>query len=201
MNVEKRHYRSGLIANIVLMALLLSLWGCEFLMRDSETPRRPSEDHFIPPTSPEIVFTNLENAFTYREYDIYGRCFSDSLNSGKTYRFLAAPVKAAVFPASWDSGNEEQYFQELLAACPKDSLLLLQISHDDVPESDEGDSVAYQIDYLIKAHHTRQGIDKEYRGRSYIKLVRDNSHYWVIYYWQDIAVSDEATWSDLKAYF
>lgn len=187
------------LAAVAAAALLLT--ACEFFMRDSETPRRPSEDHFIPPTSPDIVFTNLENAFTFREYSIYVNCFSDSASSGKSYRFIPAPVKAVVFPAYWDADSEEQHFQELLAACPSDSLLMLQISNDGIAESDEGDSAAYQIDYLIRAHHTREGIDKDFSGRSYIKLVRNNQNYWVIYFWQDIPLSAGATWSDLKAYF
>ncbi len=181
--------------------LVLLMTSCEGLMRDAEAPRRPSEDHFIPPTNPGIVFTNLENAFYYREYDIYGRCFSDSSTSGKTYRFNPAPVKAVVFPPQWTVQNEELYFQELVAACPSDSLLLLNITNDDVPDSDDGDSISYQINYNLIANHTRQGIDRVFRGRSYIKLIRNNQNYWVIYYWQDIPVSTDATWSDLKAYF
>lgn len=200
MNLKEKHKRHGIKIAVVLIACCL-FTGCEFMMRDSETPRRPSEDHFIPPTSPDLVFTNLENAFLFREYSIYVNCFSDSASSGKSYRFAPAPVKAVVFPSYWDVSSEEQHFQELLAACPADSLLLLEISNDNIAESDQGDSVSYQIDYLIKAHHTRQGIDREFRGRSYMKLIRNNRNYWVIYYWQDIPLSAEATWSDLKAYF
>ncbi len=175
--------------------------SCEGLMRGSEPPIRPSVDHFVPPTDPGLVFANLENAFTYREYDIYSRCLSDSLTSGKTFHFDAAPVKAVTFPPDWDRQNEELYFQELLAACPNDSLLLLSITNDDIPDSDEGDTISYQINYNIVANHSRQGVDKLFNGRSYIKLIRNNQNYWVIYYWQDIPVSTDATWSDLKAYF
>jgi len=78
---------------------------------------------------------------------------------------------------------------------------MLTITNDDVPDSDEGDTISYQINYNIIANHTRQGIDKQFNGRSYIKLIRNNQNYWVIYYWQDIPVSTDATWSDLKAYF
>jgi hypothetical protein len=88
-----------------------------------------------------------------------------------------------------------------LAACPNDSLLLLTITNDDMPDSDEGDTISYQINYQINAAHTRHGIDREFKGRSYIKLIRNNQNYWVIYYWQDIPISTDATWSDLKAYF
>ncbi len=177
------------------------LTSCEGLMRGSEPPRRPSVDHFVPPTDPGLVFSNLENAFLYREYDIYTRCLSDSLTSGKAYHFSAAPVKAVVFPPDWNIQSEELYFQELLAACPNDSLLMLSITNDDVPDSDEGDTISYQINYNIIANHTRQGVDKQFNGRSYIKLIRNNQNYWVIYYWQDIPISTDATWSDLKAYF
>lgn len=170
-------------------------------MRGSEPPLRPSVDHFIPPTDPGIVFSNLENAFAYREYDIYSRCLSDSLTSGKSFRFDPAPVKAVVFPQQWSVQDEELYFQELIAACPEDSLLVLNITNDDVPDSDEGDTISYQINYNIVAQHTRQGVDRIFNGRSYIKLIRNNQNYWVIYYWQDIPVSTDATWSDLKAYF
>lgn len=193
--------RSRFYRPAILLLLGLLLTGCEFLMRDSEAPRRPSEDHFIPPTNPGIVFSNLENAFSYRDHETYGRCFSDSTISGFTYRFQPAVVKAVVFPAYWDAASEKRYFQELLSACPRDSLLLLEISNDDIPESDDGDSVAYQINYQIMAHHTRQGIDRSFKGRSYIKLARDNRNYWVIYFWQDIPISTDASWSDLKAYF
>ena len=170
-------------------------------MRGSEAPQRPSSDHFIPPTDAASVFTNLENAFAYRESDIYTRCFSDSISSGHAYYFIPSPVKAIAFPLPWGYQEEELFFQELLAACPKDSLLMLSISNDDVPDSDEGDTISYQINYQILAHHNRGDIDRNYEGRSFIKLIRNNQNYWVIYYWQDIPVSTEATLSDLKAYF
>jgi len=187
----------------ILIPLIIGVFltSCEGLMRGSEPPRRPSVDHYIPPTDPGLVFSNLENAFSYRESDIYTRCLSDSLTSGKVYHFSAAPVKAVVFPPDWNIQSEELYFQELLASCPTDSLLMLTITNDDVPDSDEGDTISYQINYNIIANHTRQGIDKEFNGRSYIKLIRNNQNYWVIYYWQDIPVSTNATWSDMKAYF
>lgn len=170
-------------------------------MRGSEPPERPSVDHFLPPTDAGTVFRNLENAFYYREYDIYTRCLSDSITSARSFEFHPAPVKTVSFPPDWDKQDEELFFQELLAACPNDSLLILTISNDDIPDSDEGDTISYQINYSIIANHTRQGIDKEYNGRSFIKLIRNNQNYWVIYYWQDIPVSTDATWSDLKAYF
>lgn len=175
--------------------------SCEGLMRGTEPPERPSVDHFVPPTDPGLVFSNLENAFTYREYDIYTRCLADTFSSGRSYRFDPAPVKTVTFPPDWNVQDEELFFQELLASCPEDSLLMLTISNDDIPDSDEGDTISYQINYNIVANHTRQGIDREFNGRSYIKLIRNNQNYWVIYYWQDIPVSTDATWSDLKAYF
>ncbi|MDZ7821085.1 MAG: hypothetical protein U5N26_04300 [Candidatus Marinimicrobia bacterium] len=184
-----------------LTGFFFLLWSCEGFMRDPEAPQRPSEDHFIPPTDPGIVFTNLRNAFAYREHDVYSRCFSDSTSSGIAYTYEAAPVKAGVFPAEWDAQNELIYFQELLSACPEDSLLLLEISNDEVPVNDEGDSVRYQINYHIVAQHTRRGYDSVFNGNSVIKLLRNNRNYWVIYFWQDIPVSSDATWSDLKAYF
>ncbi|MBW6458768.1 MAG: hypothetical protein K0B52_06360, partial [FCB group bacterium] len=86
------------IKNIRLLCLVPLLFACEGLMRNAEAPRNPAGDHFIPPTSPGIVFQNLENAFHYRESTIYGRCFADSLTAGKNYRFEPATVKAVVFP-------------------------------------------------------------------------------------------------------
>ena len=186
---------------VLFLLVLFLLSGCEALMRGTEAPRKPSVDHFIPPTDAGIVFDNLENAFTYREYDIYARCLADSMSSGRSFRFIEAAVKVPAFPQSWGKQDEELFFQQLLAACPKDSLLLLSISNDDVPDSDEGDTISYQINYQISAHHNRGEIDREYEGRSYIKLIRNNQNYWVIYHWQDIPVSTSATWSDLKAYF
>lgn len=185
----------------LLLPAVLVLISCEGLMREAEAPKRPSQDHFVIPTEPHIVFGNLENAFSYREYDVYSRCFSDSSSSGRSFHFEPAPVKAVVFPEEWTVQNEVIYFQELLSATPEDSLLLLEITNDDIPANDEGDSVSYQIDYHIIAQHSRQGYDNEFNGRSFVKLTRNNQNYWVIYYWQDISVSTDATWSDLKAYF
>jgi len=186
---------------IIIMLSAGFFIGCEGLMRGSEPPQRPSVDHFVPPTDPGTVFQNLENAFTYREYDVYTRCLADSMSSGRAFQFDPAPVRAVTFPYDWDKQDEELFFQELLAACPSDSLFTLTIGNDDVPDSDEGDTISYQINYNIIANHTRQGIDREFNGRSFIKLIRNNQNYWVIYYWQDIPVSTDATWSDLKAYF
>ena len=93
------------ILSFVIIAFALT--SCEGLMRGSEPPIRPSVDHFVPPTNPGTVFLNLENAFTYREYDIYTRCLADSLTSGRTYYFDPAPVKTVKFPYDWNKQDEE----------------------------------------------------------------------------------------------
>lgn len=184
---------------IIACALLA---GCEGLMRDVETPRNPSDDKFLIPTSAASVLQNLENAFIYRDYSIYMRCFVDSSLSDKRYTFHSSPVKSINFSLNWTILDEENYFRELLSSCPNDSSLSLILSDHDVPDSDDGDSLQYQIDYQIYAGHTRGGIDHLYRGSGVFRLVRDNRNYWVIYDWQDIPESGTlATWSDLKAYF
>ncbi len=197
------------IAHIHILSLLLAAvfltYSCEDILgvRDPQPPDRPTESHWVPPTSPELVIANMESAFAYREYETYIKCLSDTGQYNlPLYRFIPSVVTSIRYPGKFDVWglNEEQvWFQSVLASCPGDSLLRLKIT-DDEPFVELLDTVEYQFSYTINLHHIRQGPPVLYEGKGIFRMVRDARNYWVIYRWDDIS-TDHADWTDLKALF
>ena len=193
--------------NIIILfaftGIMMSSCGDILGVRDPQPPDRPTESHWVPPTSPDLVITNMESAFTYREFETYMKCLSDTGQYNlPLFRFMPSVVTSIRYPGKFDMWglNEEQvWFQSVLASCPVDSILRLRIT-DDEPFVEISDTVEYQFSYTINLHHVRQGPPSLFEGKGVFRMVRDARNYWVIYRWEDIS-TDRADWTDLKALF
>lgn len=190
----------------LLLALMLPVvFACDNLLgvREAEPPEHQQQLHWIPATAPTTLITNMQNAFSYREYETYLNCLTDTLLQGQSFRFNPSTSTQILFPESFDTWsllNEQTYFQSMLAAVPGDSSFGILISEEE-PYIDQGDTIQYQLLYEINIHHTRTGIPVFYTGHMIWYLTKDPSSYWVISRWDDMPLSSEPTWSELKAYF
>ncbi len=188
---------------IVFLSALLPSCGDLLGVRDPEPPDRPTESHWIPATTPDVVIENLKQAFVNREFETYMKCLSDTTSYNlPAFRFKPSAVSSVKYPGkfdTWSSTDEQIWFQSVLAASPPDSLFKLTLTEDE-PFVESLDTVEYQFTYALDIHHNRQGPPSRYEGKGVFKMIRDSRNYWLIYYWEDISTG-EPDWTDLKALF
>lgn len=198
--------RFGKIFQLTLLVVLtgiLSACGDLLGVRDPELPDQSTESHWVPATTPDLVIANMENAFTYREYETYVKCLSDTGEYKlPLFRFKPSVAASVKYPGKfdvWGLPEEQIWFQSVLAACPKDSLFSLTITEDE-PFTESQDTLEYQFSYVLDIRHTRQGLPVKYQGKGIFRMVRDARNTWMIHYWEDIGTG-EPDWTDLKALF
>ena len=101
---------------------LLACWqllgaGCNlFEPRDPEVPSQ-SSDSFIPPTDPDAVIENLQNAVAQKNSVNYVRCFADPSRTVRPFQFFPSPDAGARYAsvfAFWTVDQEKTYFQNLV---------------------------------------------------------------------------------------
>ncbi len=191
------------VFKIFLSFILIMMISCDSLLRDSEKPIDPSNTHWEMPTESSVVFNNMINAFQYREYESYIKCYSDSTtNNGKEFIFV--PTATVDYPEkfeNWGRSEELAYFKNMLSSCPIDSTLEFSILKEE-EINNIGDSIQYQINYEIKVHHNLDNLNNKFVGSANIWLMKNPQNYWVIYFFEDISTSDEfPNWTDLKEYY
>ena len=191
------------IFKILLFLILLTMISCDSLLRDGEDPINPSDSHWNMPTESNVVFDNMTNAFQYREYESYIKCYSDSsMNNGIEFTFI--PTATVDYPEkfeNWGRAEELVYFRNMLSSCPIDSILGLNIlGKEEI--NNTGDSIQYQISYEINVHHTLDNLNNKFVGSANIWLKKNSQNYWSIYYFEDISISDVLpSWTNLKEYY
>ncbi len=181
------------------------LAGCAnpFSTREPEPPEQ-NASNFIPPSTPDIVFVNLQIAFQERNVENYIRSFVDSTRS--TRKFVFVPDLGVAFnqPGTfegWDLRDERRYLTQLFQATPGDSLLSLTFI--EVSRNEGSTTADFTQNYIIQAHHLRQdkNIPVLYRGQAKFTLEVNTTGDWAIFRWEDISNDQDPSWSDLKAFF
>jgi|YelNatPaOPRAMG01_1025707.scaffolds.fasta_scaffold01524_15 hypothetical protein len=188
-----------------MIALLVV--GCKnpFATREPEPPKS-KRLQWIPPYQPEDVLSNLRSSLAERNSLNYLRCLSDSLATGRAFRFDPEPAAASAFPGLFDRwGREEErhFIEQLFQAVPSESTLHLEVSvvGEQVGEAGERFLITQ---YLLEAHHAtgQASVPRRCQGRAEFWFVRDpTTSYWYIWRWADRATSDVPVWSFLKAAF
>lgn len=191
------------VPKIFIIVFLITIFSCEQLFRENEKPINPSDIHWELPTESNTVFENMTDAFQYREYDSYIKCFSDSA-SNNGVKFIFIPTATVDNPdkfLNWGRVEELVFFQNILSSCSKDSIFQMNIL-DKIKLNSFGDSVQYNIEYEIKIHHDYDNLNNKFIGSANIMLMKNPQNYWVIYYFEDISISEVLpNWTDLKEYF
>ncbi len=185
-----------LISSIIIIS-------CDSLLRDSEKPNDPSDTHWKMPTESNVVFDNMSNAFKYRESESYVKCYSDSsINNSEEFVFIpTATVDNPEKFTNWGREEENVYFENMLSSCSIDSILEFNVLEEE-EIINTGDSIQYQINYEIKIHHNFDNLNNKFIGSANVRLIKNHLNYWVIYYFEDISISDDLpNWTDLKEYY
>jgi len=179
--------------------------GCAnpFTTREPEEPEANSSN-FITPTTPDIVFVNLQLAVQERNVENYIRSFVDTTRSANRFTFVPDPAVAANNPGvfqNWQLLDERRYFSQLLQATPADSTLTLRFV--EVSRTETANQAVFTQNYIFFVNHTRQqsGVPIEFRGQSRFSLEKDATGTWAIYLWEDFANDRDISWSELKALF
>lgn len=184
--------------NIIILLGLLLLTACDiFETRDAEDPEE-SRSNYTTPSEPEILIQNLIYSFSDKDADNYVKSFTDPAFSNKVFFFL--PTSSALQTWSnlwidWNVDKEFQYFQNLVTAAPEDLPVTLSFTNEIY--SPLGDSLNYTSEYFISVPQLN-AEPLNYRGNIKFGMVRDMRDTWAIYFWQDNAISESQSWSDLK---
>jgi hypothetical protein len=192
---------SGVIGTTVI-GFALGFNACEnpFQTRTPEPPARV-QSTFSLPHAPGIVFINLRYALAERNVVNYERCFSDSLRSGRSFRFIPEKAVAATNPNvfdNWDLKEERDYFVRMVAP---DSLFSLRLDSLEAKPILK-DTVVYRQRYDLIARHQRPRAPRRVAGEGLFFLRRDDFGDWSIYRWEDSFDRDSSsTWSTLKVAF
>lgn len=188
---------------ILLGALFVIACGNPFSTREPEPPE-DNTSSFIPPTTAEIVFLNLQLAIGDKNVENYIRSFVDTTSSEKRFVFVPDQGVAARNPGvfvAWDIGDERRYFTRMLQAVPNDSTRGLNFR---VSENRPGSNTATIVQsYELIVRHSQQenNIPVVVRGEARFLLERDGTGDWAIYSWEDFSNGVDPTWSDLKVSF
>jgi len=178
--------------------------GCNlFEPRDPETPSQ-SSDSFLPPTDPDAVNENLQNAIAQKNSVNYVRCFADPSRTPHPFLYFPSPDAgsryASVF-VTWTVDQERTYFQNLVARSSGkvnaySNLLLTNRS-----VTLTGDSSIQAYDYTLTFEHNDPAFPTVAVGNLQFVLGLDNSNAWVIYRWSDFKTTSDVTWSHFKGKF
>lgn len=188
-----------------MLLVLSGFIACEnpFTTREPEPPEQ-NTSNFISPSSPEIVFTNLQIALSERNVENYMRCFVDTTRSDKRFEFVPDQGVATRNPgifSNWNLESERRYLVQLFQATPKDSTLNLKFPDGRFERG--ADIATVTQEYAMNIHPRREGenIPTTIAGESKFWLERNETGDWAIYRWEDLANGTDPSWSELKALF
>jgi len=190
------------ITYLLVFAAVLLLQGCGlFDTRDAEAPNTGGS-HFVPPTSPDIVIDNLEQAISEKNTENYMRCLPDTLSSDTRFVFIPTAAAAGRYPTSflnWSLQSERSYFSALKAFTDPNSSSSLHL---------EGgfsvlaaDSAIYEADYTVIFRHGVSDVPESVSGNLQFVLRPDRNFFWSITRWIDNPVSGNPSWSEWKGRF
>lgn len=192
---------------IIILAFTFGVQACDmFSTRNPEDPNT-GQSSFIPPTSPEIVITNLQNAILEKNAENYISCFTDSVPYLiKSYVFTPTADANSKYPSlfsSWNLYSERQYFISLVSAIPNELSPRLTFSENKF-DLLSTDSAVYKASYYLNTNHSVTSTSEIFAGKLYFTLFPDNNGLWAIGSWIDLVNENDTisvSWSNLKALF
>ncbi len=186
---------------IVCIALCCTLGSCDLFK--TRTPEEPAQvsSNFIQPKEPDLVFSNMENAFNGANSVYYMASFTDTAKSGYFFAFEPTGTARSNYSAEfaeWSRISEERYFLNMCSKLKSGTSPSLDFLTKTL-QTATPDSVQYETTYQITLVTQNYGTFQA-KGRAQFVLVADRSRDWAIRYWVDFAQSpNDTTWSDLKA--
>ncbi len=193
---------------ILVFFCIVALQSCSWFA--TRIPEDPSSSGlgFKPPTTPDIVVSNLQNAFSDNNAENYVLCFTDtSINKNLTFQFSPSAEANARYSdlfAKWNTNNERTAFLSMVSRLEQNSKLLLTLSNSrfDILLPD---SAVYVSDYLVSVPTVVTAFEKNYVGSMRLTISQIGNGLWGISRWIDSRNpgidSTLSTWSILKGQF
>lgn len=185
------------LLTILLFGLFVS--GCDiFNTRDPENPEQ-SRSNYTTPLEREVLIDNLINSFSDKNADNYLKSFSEAGFTDKIFSFVPSSKALSLFQIwdTWDRSAEFQYFNNLINQVPQELPITLVLSNQIYSPFQDGFIFTAEYSLSIPKLNAEPDI---YRGSLKFNLIQDNRSVWVIYFWEDIALQDETSWSELKGF-
>jgi len=184
------------------LIVLIAAAGCDLLQ--TREPKQPSSSGstFVPPTSADIVISNLQAAIREKNKENYLRCLVDTNFSARAFQFQPTTEAAARYATvfnNWTEASEELYFKNLSESRPTGFSQLDFFNP--VFTQRPPDEVLFEAKYHLIFQHQNSSIPQEGRGNLQFSLVLDRRSIWSIYRWIDSRDTSEITWSDFKGTF
>lgn len=191
------------MARVATFILIIGLAACNiFETRDPEPPEQASSN-FVPPTEPSIVFTNMMNAFKDMNSVNYVRSFTDTISSGRSFRFEPTSQARARYSgvfSEWTKQSEQQYFENIRSRITTGTVPTLSFNFS--AQTLSSDSAFFEATYQLTIPHQRTTIPKDAKGRVQFYLMTDRTRSWVIWRWIDLSnAQNDFSWSDMKGEF
>ncbi len=193
----------GMAVRIPFMRMLplFMLAGCSLFEPREPEPPSQSSSNFRPPTTPDIVISNLQNAITQKNLQNYISCFSSPANNLRGFTFVPSQG-LAIQLGSWTYEREYAFMQELISNAQPNGFCNLLLT----PKTSLifSDSVDYTFDYTFTFETLpSENFPSTAHGNLEFKIGVDNSGTWSIYYWDDneLPNSTDNTWSSFKHKF
>lgn len=183
---------------ILLPILLMSISACDlFQVRDPQNPTETKSSYRVP-VEPKDVIQNLINAFNDKNPNDYKKNFSTGMPLVNKDYFYLPSGNVLGFPSEWSVYAEFQYFNNLITRTPQDIPITLSFA-DEVYDV-RADSAIYSAKYFISVP-ILNAEPKVFEGSLKFTMTTDINAAWVIYFWEDIAIQNSKSWSELKLEF
>lgn len=190
--------RREIIFITVIVSVSILLNGCGiFETRDPEVPLTIRSTYF-PPTSADIVVSNLSYSIEEKNSENYSKCFSDL-----SYQYIPDSRSAQTYEvfATWDKSAEKRYLDNLIARTDPASTSQLFLSNQRLRQV-SSDSAIFQADYIFVFQHNNPGTPKSGKGNMLVSLATDDNDLYYMRKWEDFRQNDtDFTWSEFRANF
>lgn len=179
--------------------MFLAAKGCGLF--ETRTPQQPVtvRSTFVPPTSPDLLVTNLQYSIQEKNSDNYSKCISPGL-----YIYVPDSKSQLIYGTifqNWNPAAEKNYLNNLISQTDANATSTLFLDNA-VTTIITPDSVIYQADYIIVFQHNRANVPKSAIGNLTLILKANENNLFYINKWEDFRKHDtDFTWSELKANF
>lgn len=179
----------------VVLAAALALPGCDLFATREPEVEGSQESLWTPPTSPEIVVTNLELAFEIGNLNDYERAL--------TVDFAFEPDAADVaqleieFPGlgvfdNWDRAVEVEVATTIRGSADSVAVGFVKFEEDDLGQTLR----LLKYDYVVSLF--AGGARTDYEGEAWFHIAQQGNGEWLIQDWEDVAIPSEVSWGILK---
>ena len=154
---------------MIFIAVILSniFTSCDlFTTREPENPVQ-SRTIWVPPTTADILISNLKNSLNEKSTENYLKCFVDSVISGKSFVFIPSTESFSIYPnlfINWRIKNEKNYFENLKSKLHESTGITLSLFNE-TKGTIISDSMTYSADYILIANHNLEGFPEEFHEK------------------------------------